>query len=61
MDEGTIRALQQGVRAVRSKFTYMPMPGRAGLTSTTASQLLVMQMCKHAKRLGAQMGTTRAL
>lgn len=56
MDSVTVRALQQGLRAVRSRFLYMPMVGRSGLQTTTASNLLVSEMCQRAEYLGQEAG-----
>jgi hypothetical protein len=54
MDKGSIRKLQKGIHEVRSKFLYMPLPGEVGLRSTTASHLLLAEMCKRAEVLAAE-------
>jgi hypothetical protein len=56
MDKATIRNLQNGLRDVRSKFLYMPLPGKEGIRSVTASHLLLNEMSKRADMLNAELG-----
>jgi hypothetical protein len=44
LDPERLLGLQKGVRAVRSKFLYMPLPGRA--KEETASHVLLAEMCQ---------------
>eukprot|EP00884_Botryococcus_braunii_P004792 jgi/Botrbrau1/14313/Bobra.0287s0006.1 len=53
-----VKKLQAGLRAVRSRFLYMPLPSTASSISKapTLSTLLIDHMCNRAKALGAEYG-----
>jgi hypothetical protein len=61
MPNTEVQKLQAGLKAVRSRFLYMPVGGETTRPRSTLSDLLIHHMCLRAEALAAEKSSSRAL